>query len=189
MKKSNTLKSAGWVRTLVGLSQLLLVVALVGALIGSLTGFKVGESLPSLKLKNQNGVEVDLAQFKGKPMILYFYPKDDTSGCTVEAIQFRDKYDQFKKLGVVLFGISRQGEKSHQDFIKKLNLPFDLLIDESGSVGEALGVSSFPVVGIHKRQTLLIGPDGKLAKFYESVDPEKTADELLRDLSALKLVK
>lgn len=151
-------------------------------------GLKPGDVVPDFKAKNQNGVEVQLSHYKGKPVLLYFYPKDDTPGCTKEACQFRDKYSDFKKLGVVIFGISKQDEKSHQKFIKKHRIPFDLLIDSDGSIAESLGVETMPIVGFHKRQSILIGPDGKMAKFYDSVDPDKTADEVMKDLKEMKLV-
>lgn len=149
---------------------------------------KQGDTVPDFKAKNQDGIEVSLSQFKGKPVLLYFYPKDDTPGCTKEACQFRDKYSDFKKLGVVIFGISKQDEKSHQKFIKKHKIPFDLLIDSDGAIAESLGVETMPIIGFHKRQSVLIGPDGKMAKFYDSVDPDKTADEVMKDLKELKLV-
>lgn len=149
---------------------------------------KPGDTVPDFKAKNQDGIEVQLSHYKGKPVLLYFYPKDDTPGCTKEACQFRDKYSEFKKLGAVIFGISKQDEKSHQKFIKKHKIPFDLLIDSDGTIAESLGVETMPIIGFHKRQSVLIGPDGKMAKFYESVDPDKTADEVIKDLKEMKTV-
>src|SRR5262249_44093920 len=115
----------------------------------------------------------------------YFYPKDDTPGCTKEACNFRDEFSKFKKMGAVVLGVSRQDEKSHQAFKQKYSLPFDLLVDKDGSLAKAYGVTVIPAVGIHMRQSVLIAPDGKVAKFYPSVDPKTHTDEVLKDLQGL----
>src|ERR1700733_10866294 len=97
-----------------------------------------GNQAPEFAVKNQAGEVIRLSDFKGKFVLIYFYPKDDTSGCTKEACNFRDEYSKIKKMNTVILGISRQGEKSHQEFRSKHKLPFDLLVDSDGSVAKAL---------------------------------------------------
>jgi peroxiredoxin Q/BCP len=135
-----------------------------------------------LSAKNQIGKTVRIADFKGKYLLVYFYPKDETPGCTKEACDLRDQYAEIKKLNAGVVGVSRQDEKSHQQFIAKHKLPFDLLVDTDGSFGKAFGVESIMGTGFSKRQSVLIGPDGKVLRFYESVDPDKHAGIVLEDL-------
>jgi peroxiredoxin Q/BCP len=143
-------------------------------------GIAPGTQAPEIVAKNQDGKEVKLADFKGKWILLYFYPKDDTPGCTKQACQLRDEHKEFQKAGVQIFGVSRQGMKSHQEFKKKYKLPFDLLADEDGKLGEAFDVGSMPIIGIYKRQTVLIGPDFKVKRFMEDVDPATHSREILK---------
>lgn len=153
----------------------------------ALVGFTVGEVIPDFSAKNQDGKVIKLSDLKGKPVLIYFYPKDDTPGCTKEACELRDNYAKYQKLGAVILGVSKQDAASHRKFREKYHLPFDLLTDEDGSVAKTLGVETMPVVGFHHRQSLLIGSDGKLLKFFEKVDPQLHATEvlnLLRDASA-----
>lgn len=144
-----------------------------------------GQQAPDFELKNQDGKVVRLSDFKGKPVIVYFYPKDDTPGCTKEACQFRDEYAKFKQHGAVILGISRQDEKSHREFREKYHLPFDLLVDETGDVAKAYGVGKIPLFGFLHRESVLIGPDGKVVRFYGSVDPAKHAAQVLQDLATI----
>ena len=139
----------------------------------------VGSPVPDFTAPNQDGKAVSLTSFKGQPVLVYFYPKDDTPGCTKEACALRDRYATFQKAGIVILGVSRQDAESHRAFRAKYKLPFDLLTDKDGDVAKALGVDTMPVLGIHKRQSLLIGADGKLVAFFHDVDPEKHADEVL----------
>lgn len=155
-------------------------------LITCLLGLSPGTMTPDFSAKNQDGKIVRLSEFKGKYVLLFFYPKDETPGCTKEVCSLRDSYAQIKALNTVVLGISRQDEKSHQGFIAKHKLPFDLLVDGDGSIAKSLGVATMPIVGFHKRQSLLIGPDGKVIKFYDSVDPEKHTAEVLADLASAK---
>ena len=142
-----------------------------------------GTPLPAnLKAKNQNGQVIEFSSLKGKNILIYFYPKDDTPGCTKQACSLRDNFSRFKDSNTVIFGVSRQDEKSHKDFIAKHKLPFDLLVDTDGSLAKALGVETMPVVGFAKRQSLVIGPDGKVIQFFESVDPITHTDEVLKAL-------
>lgn len=154
------------------------------ALAGAATGIPAGEKAPEFALKNQNGQTVKLSEQRGKFVLMYFYPKDDTPGCTKEACNFRDEYSEIKKLNAVVFGISRQDEKSHQKFIAKHKLPFDLLVDADGEVAKAYGVGTMPVIGFHKRQSILIGPDGKVLRFYSDVDPAKHVSEVISDIKS-----
>jgi peroxiredoxin Q/BCP len=157
--------------------------ALVPAIAGA-TGIPAGEKAPDFALKNQNGQIIKLSEQRGKFVLMYFYPKDDTPGCTKEACNFRDEYSEIKKLNAVVFGISRQDEKSHQKFIAKHKLPFDLLVDADGAVAKAYGVGTMPVVGFHKRQSILVGPDGKVLRFYDDVDPAKHVSEVISDIKS-----
>lgn len=145
-----------------------------------------GQPAPDFTAKNQDGKEISLSSLKGKPVILFFYPKDDTPGCTKEVCNFRDEFSKFKKAGAVVLGISRQDEKSHQAFRAKHKLPFDLLVDQDGKLAESFGVATMQVVGFHKRQSILIGADGKVAMFYPDVDPVHHTAEVLKDLENLK---
>lgn len=141
---------------------------------------------PNVSAKNQNGKIVRLDAFKGKYLLVYFYPKDETPGCTREAESLREHYAEIKKLGGEVVGVSRQDEKSHQEFIAKHNLPFDLLVDPDGAIGKSLGVDPIPVIGLHKRKSLLIGPDGKVLKFYADVNPAQHAQEVVADIKSFK---
>ena len=143
-----------------------------------------GEAVPDFSAKNQDGQEIHLSDFRGKPVLLYFYPKDETPGCTKQACTLRDEFAAFKKRGAVVFGISGQDAESHRKFRAHHKLPFDLLVDADGKIAEKLGVGHFPVIGLHKRQSLLIGADGKLIHFYPDVDPAGHAAEVLKDLDA-----
>ena len=145
-------------------------------------GLTPGQQAPDFSIKNQDGKVIRLSEFKGKPVLLYFYPKDDTPGCTKEACNFRDEFSKFKSAGAVVLGISKQDEKSHQEFKSKHHLPFDLLIDSDGALAKSYGVDSYPGVGLLKRQSVLIAANGKILKVYKDVDPDTHASEVLRDL-------
>lgn len=142
-----------------------------------------GDKAPDFSLKNQDGKTVHLADAKGKFVLIYFYPKDETPGCTKEACEFRDSYSKITKLNALVYGVSRQDQKSHQEFVSHHKLPFDLLVDEDGSVAKAFGVSSMPIIGLTSRQSILIGPDGKVLHFYDKVDPSKHTQEVIDDIS------
>lgn len=147
-----------------------------------LMAVSAGTPAPNFVAKNQDGKEVRMADFKGKFVLIYFYPKDDTPGCTKEACDFRDRFTEVKKLNTVVLGVSRQDADSHKKFIAKHKLPFDLLVDSDGSLAKSFGVGTMPVVGFHKRQSVLVGPNGKVVHFYDSVSPEKHVDEVLADI-------
>jgi len=148
---------------------------------------KEGDKAPDFSAPTNGGGTVALAELKGKNVILYFYPKDDTPGCTKEACAFRDDFAAFKKQGAVVLGVSADSVKAHDKFVKKFELPFPLLADEDKKIVEAYGVwgqKSFmgrKYMGIH-RVTFLIGPDGKIRKIWPKVKPEEHAEEVLAAL-------
>lgn len=142
-----------------------------------------GVVAPPFSATAHSGEKVELAQFRGKKVVLYFYPKDNTPGCTVEAQGFRDEYEKFQSLDAVVIGVSTQGNDSHREFAKEHNLPFLLIPDEDRSISESYGVGSR--LGLSRRVTFLIRPDGKIARVFPEVVPEEHAEELLAELGAL----
>lgn len=163
------------------LTQFLILLGLMPTLLA----LKSGEPVPDFSAPNQAGKIVKLSNFKGKPVLLFFYPKDETPGCTKEACSFRDEYSKFKKLGAVVLGISRQDSEAHQKFIEKHKLPFDLLVDKEGAIAKSFGVGTLPIIGLLQRKSVLIGPDGKLVRFYDNVDPKTHSAEVLKDLEKM----
>lgn len=159
-----------------------LVPIAIAASAPALMAISPGTVAPDFTAKNQNGKQIHLADYRGKFVLLYFYPKDDTPGCTKEACTFRDHYAEIKKMNTVIFGISRQDEQSHQKFIARHSLPFDLLVDSDGKIGEAYGVKTIPILGFLRRRSVLIGPDGKVLRYYGDVDPARHADEVIADI-------
>ncbi len=151
----------------------------------------VGKKAPGFTLFDQTGASYRLADFFGQWVVLYFYPKDDTPGCTKEACAFRDNLPKFKKSKAVVFGVSADSIKKHAKFVEKFSLAFPLLADEEKKVVEAYGVwakkkfMGREYMGI-LRTTFLIDPRGKIAKIYEKVRPETHADEVLEDLNVLQ---
>ena len=146
-----------------------------------------GDPAPDFTAATNGGGKISLADFKGKNVILYFYPRDDTPGCTKEACAFRDHFADFKKKGAVVLGVSTDPVKSHDKFVEKFQLPFTLLADEDKKIVEAYGVwgqKSFmgrKYMGVH-RVTFLIGPDGRIKKIWPTVKPEEHAAEVLAAL-------
>jgi peroxiredoxin Q/BCP len=146
----------------------------------------VGDVAPEFRLQDQNGKWHMLADHRGQWVTLYFYPKDQTPGCTKEACAFRDNIFAFEELGAVILGVSLDDVRSHEEFAKKYSLPFPLLADTLGEVATRYGVlNNFGIMKLAKRQTFLIGPDGRIVKHYEKVDAEKHSAEVLSDLRAL----
>ena len=144
---------------------------------------------PNFDLKDHMGQVVRLADLRGQWVVLYFYPKDDTPGCTKEACAFRDNFPKFKKLGVEVLGVSTDGEKSHQKFITKYELPFRLLADDDKKIVEAFGVWGEKSMYGRKymgtnRVTYLIDEAGKIAAVWPKVKPETHAEEILAMLTA-----
>lgn len=148
---------------------------------------QVGDPAPEFSLPDAEGNQVSLADFQGQRVVLYFYPRDNTPGCTKEACAFRDSYEAYQSKDVVVLGVSTDDAKSHAKFTAKHNLPFPLLVDEGGQVAAAYGVYGLKkmygkeYMGI-SRSTFVIGPDGNLEKIYLKVKPETHAGEVLADL-------
>ena len=143
----------------------------------------VGQSSPDFKLQDQNGKWHTINQYKGKWIVLYFYPKDDTAGCTQEANQFKSLYPQFLKSNAVVLGVSLDDVSSHQKFSQKLGLPFPILADEKGELAGKFGiVRNFGITKIAKRESFLINPQSVIMYHYSSVNTQTHADQVLKDL-------
>jgi thioredoxin-dependent peroxiredoxin len=141
----------------------------------------VGSPAPDVTFPVHTGDPVRLANLRGKPVIVYFYPKDDTPGCTVEAQEIRDLYEDLKRAGVVVIGVSTDGRDSHRAFAEKHALPFLLASDESGELAKAFGVALKN--GRTTRVSFVIGADGKVKRVFPQVTPKGHAAELLAALS------
>ena len=145
---------------------------------------KEGAAAPDFTTRDENGNQVKLSDFRGQKVALYFYPKDDTPGCTKEACSFRDNYSAVREAGVKVLGVSLDDEASHQAFISKYDLPFTLLSDTDRSVSEAYGVYGEQTWGDRKymglaRKTFLIDEEGRIKKIFDKVNVEAHADEVL----------
>jgi len=145
---------------------------------------KEGSAAPNFAAKDGNGETVRLKDLRGQKVVLYFYPKDDTPGCTKEACSFRDAFADFKKRGIKVLGVSKDSEASHKKFAAKYKLPFTLLADPDHSIADAYGVygekkfMGRTYLGV-KRVTFLIDEKGKVKKVFEKVKPEEHAREVL----------
>ncbi len=144
-----------------------------------------GDALPGFSAKNQDGKIITSADVQGKPVLFYFYPKDETPGCTKEACSFRDAFSKFKEKGILVYGVSSQDLKSHKEFANKYHLPFDLLDDSSGTLVKLFGIDKMPIIGLYKRQSVLVSSEGKVLKVYKDVEPKTHAAQVLTDLEAL----
>jgi thioredoxin-dependent peroxiredoxin len=147
------------------------------------------QSAPDFSLQDESGKTVNLSDFRGKPVVLYFYPKDDTPGCTTEACNFRDNYSAYEQAGVTILGVSPDSVKSHVKFKEKFHLPFPLLADLDHKVCDLYGVWG-PKKFMGKsyegvlRTTFVIGPDGIIQKVFENVKPAEHSAEVLGALNA-----
>ncbi len=141
------------------------------------TDLAEGAPAPQVAMTLQTGKTLRLAELVGKNVAVYFYPKDETPGCTVEAAQLRDAFEELKKADVVVIGVSSQDAESHKRFIDKERLPFDLAVDADGAIARAFGVPR--ILGHHARQTFLIGKDGRVKKAWRKVRPDGHAQEIL----------
>jgi peroxiredoxin Q/BCP len=146
-----------------------------------------GSAAPDFRLPDASGKAHRLADWRGQWLVLYFYPKDDTPGCTTEAIAFRDRQKQLAALKAQVVGVSLDDGASHQAFADKHQLPFTLLADREGKVAKSYGaLSDFGIIRFARRYTFLIDPDGRVAKAYLKVEAERHADEVIADLKALR---
>ena len=149
---------------------------------------KVGQPAPAVKLQDQAGKWHQLSDYKGKRVALYFYPKDDTPGCTTQACSFRDNVFAFNQEGATILGVSVDDVSSHKQFAEKHGLPFTLLADSDKAVTKRYGVlkTYMGVMEMARRDTFIIDPQGRIAKHYESVDPDGHSAVVLADIKALK---
>jgi peroxiredoxin Q/BCP len=146
---------------------------------------------PAFKLPDQDGIKRSLSEYRGQWVLLYFYPKDDTPGCTTEACTIKENFSEFKKLGITVLGVSKDGVQSHKKFADKYKLPFTLLADTDTDVMQTYEVwAKKKFMGREYMGTLrasyLIDPKGGIAKVYAKVEPAGHADQVLADLRALK---
>lgn len=151
----------------------------------------IGDSAPDFTLPDQDGRIHTLSEYRGKPLVLYFYPKDDTSGCTKEACGFRDDYSAYQAAGVTILGVSPDSSKSHTNFITKYELPFTLLTDPEREVLRMYGAWGLKKMYGREyegvlRTTYLIGADGKIVKIYKKVKPAAHSAEILAALEELE---
>ena len=149
---------------------------------------QIGDPAPDFTLPNQAGESISLSQFKGQRVVIYFYPKDDTPGCTKEACNFRDQWSVLEQHGITVLGISKDGATSHAKFIAKYDLPFTLLTDAEpcpvATAYESYGLKKFmgkEYMGM-MRHTFVVNPEGLLEKIYTKVKAETMADDILSDL-------
>ena len=148
-----------------------------------------GSQAPDFELKSDTGETLKLSQFRGRPVVLYFYPRDDTPGCTKEACAFRDAYDEYLARDAVILGVSRDGEASHQKFKQKYDLPFTLLSDPDHEVAEAYGVWAEKSMYGRKsmgivRSTFVIAADGTVARAMRGIKVPGHSDKVLEALAA-----
>ncbi len=154
---------------------------------------QIGEKAPDFEALDQDGKKISLKQFKGKELVLYFYPKDNTPGCTKEACSLKERYSTFKKKNINIVGISKDSQQSHHKFIEKYDLPFILISDTDKKVQEAYGVwqeknmYGKKVMGT-VRTTFIIGADQKIAYVFNKINCENHAEEVLDKLEELKLI-
>lgn len=151
-----------------------------------MTTIALGKPVPGFTLPATGGKSIGLADLRGRPLVLYFYPKDDTPGCTEEACSFRDDQVALTLLGAQVVGVSLDDSASHAAFAKKYSLPFPLLADTDARVAASYGaVTNLVVAKFAKRYTFLIDPQGRIAKAYLNVDTSRHSAEIIADLKRL----
>lgn len=147
---------------------------------------KAGDAAPDFSLPDQNGTVRSLRDFSGKWLVLYFYPKDDTPGCTQQACTFRDDLHKLTAMGAEVVGVSVDDTMSHAEFAKKYHLPFPLLADQKGEIAERYGsIFNLGIVKFAQRNTFLINPQGKIARVYLKADTSRNSKEVIEDLKVL----
>ncbi len=164
---------------------LLALFAAAAALAG---GPEVGSMAPSFRLQDQNGEWHQLEDYRGQWVALYFYPKDNTPGCTTQACEFRDNIFAFREAGAVILGVSVDDVESHKKFAEEHGLPFTLLADPTKATAQEYGVLKkfFGVMEMADRETFLIDPEGRIARHYEKVNPDGHSKIVLADIKELK---
>ncbi|RMF92966.1 MAG: peroxiredoxin [Candidatus Schekmanbacteria bacterium] len=164
-----------------------LVIFIVNNSKGNEIVLKEGDKAPDFTALNDEGKKVSLSDFKGKIVVLYFYPKDNTPGCTNEACSFRDSYEKIKSLGVVVLGISLDNEESHKKFKEKYNLPFTLLSDKDGEISKEYGTYTqyLRTIKFAKRMTFIIDGNGIIKKIYKKVDVSRHSEEVYNDIKSI----
>jgi len=144
----------------------------------------VGDTMPPFSARDQENVVRASAEFAGKPLVVYFYPRDATPGCTAEACAFRDAWERMQATGAIVLGVSTDGVDAHRSFANEHHLPFPLLADTSGEITGAFGV---PItLGMAQRVTFIVGRNGKVAKVFPDVDPGVHVEEVLHALEAIR---
>lgn len=167
----------------------LLVLGLaLAAFVGVVHAAKVGTAAPDFRLQDQNGNWVTLKEQRGKWVVLYFYPKDNTPGCTTQACEFRDDIFAFRREGAVIYGVSVDDVESKKNFAKEHSLPFSVLADPTKKTTQSYGVLTkmFGVLEIARRDTFIIDPEGRVAKHWEKVDAKGHSAMVLAELKRLK---
>jgi|TARA_B100001105_G_scaffold46530_1_gene34592 peroxiredoxin Q/BCP len=152
----------------------------------SIAEINTGQTAPNFNLQDQNGNWHTLDNYKGQWVVLFFYPKDQTPGCTTEACNFRDNIFEFQKLNAQILGVSLDDIESHQAFSEKYSLPYPILADVNKECATEYGVlGKFMMMTIAKRQSFLINPEGQIVKHYKKVDPDTHTKEVIIDLKQL----
>ena len=148
----------------------------------------VGQAAPEFELHGDDGKLHRLSEFRGRTVVLYFYPKDNTPGCTTQACEFRDNIFAFRDAGAVILGVSVDDVKSHEEFAREHSLPFTILADSTRAVAKSYGVlyKAMGVMEVARRDTFIIDPQGRIARHYEKVDPKGHSQFVLAELKALK---
>ena len=179
------MKRTPGIRTLLS-ALTLLAAAAIAAPATAADAIAVGQPAPEFELPDQDDQLHSLEDYRDSWVVLYFYPKDETPGCTTEACEFRDNIFAYRELNAQILGVSLDDVDSHKSFAENHNLPFPLLADSEGAAAEAYGVKTkFAGMTVAKRQTFIIDPDGNLAKHYAKVNPETHSAEVLADLAVL----
>jgi len=163
------------------------LLALLGGGTALASDIQIGDTAPTFRLRDQAGIEHDLAAYQGRWVILYFYPKDDTPGCTTEACKFRDAISTILAMNAQVFGISLDDQASHASFARKYELPFPLLSDTDAAVSRQYGsLWSFGPIRFSQRHTFIIDPRGQIATIYRSVNTDRHTADVIRDLKKLQ---
>ena len=170
-------------KNVTSIASILCLFLITGTSIGEVN---TGQTAPNFNLQDQNGEWHTLDNYKGKWVVLFFYPKDQTPGCTTEACNFRDNIFEFEKLNAQILGVSLDDVESHQAFSEKYSLPYPILADVNKECATEYGVlGKFMMMTIAKRQSFLINPEGSIIKHYKKVDPDNHTKEVIADLKEL----